>query len=326
MMPRLGFLGVGWIGRHRMHAIAEAGAGSVVAVADTDPAAAAEAAAGYAAEVLTPSELMARQDLDGIVIATPSALHAAQAIEALQQGMAVFCQKPLGRTAAECRSAVVAARAADRLLAVDLSYRLLAAVHALRRLLADGALGTPYAIEAWFHNAYGPDKAWFRDRAQSGGGAVIDLGVHLVDLALLVLGRPKVVDVHSRLYADGQLLPPAPDVVEDHAWAAFGTDSGATVNVACSWYGHAGADAQIGFTVHGTNGAVQIRNVGGSFYDFTADHHTGTSTRRLVEPPDSWGGRAAVEWARRLVTNPGYDPGVEDVVAAAAVLDRMYGR
>jgi predicted dehydrogenase len=209
---------------------------------------------------------------------------------------------------------------------VDLSYRQLAAVHALRRLLDDHALGTPYAVEAWFHNAYGPDQAWFRDPAQSGGGAVIDLGVHLVDLALLILGRPKITEVRSRLYAGGRLLPPAPAEVEDHAWAGLETDGGATVTLACSWYGHEGADADIGFTVHGTHGALEIRNVGGSFYDFTADHHTGTTTRRLVAPPDSWGGRAAVEWARAVAVDPGYDPGVEDVLAVAGVLDRIYGR
>jgi predicted dehydrogenase len=326
MIPRLGFLGVGWIGRHRMNAIAEVGAGRVVAVADTDPAVAETAAAAHGAQALPPDELMQRQDLDGLVIATPSALHAEQTITALQHGLPVFCQKPLGRTAAECAAVVAAARMTDRRLGVDLSYRQLAAVHALRRLLADDGLGTPYSVECWFHNAYGPDRAWFRDPAQSGGGAVIDLGVHLVDLALLVLGRPKVTEVRSRLYADGQLLAAAPAEVEDHAWAMLEVDTGATITLACSWYGHEGADADIGFTLHATSGAVEIRNVAGSFYDFTADHHTGTATRRLVEPPDSWGGRAAVEWARCVGVDPGYDPGVEDVVAVAAVLDRIYGR
>jgi predicted dehydrogenase len=324
--PRLGFLGVGWIGRHRMAAIAEGNAGRVVAVADADPTAARAAAAHYGADARDELELLARADLDGIVIATPSALHAEQAIAALERGHPVFCQKPLARTAAECERVVAAAAHRDRLLGVDLSYRHLAAVQVLRRLLADGALGEVYAIEAEFHNAYGPDKAWFRDPALSGGGAAIDLGVHLVDLALLVLGRPKVSDVRSRLYAGGRLLQAQPTVVEDHAWASFNTDTGATVTMACSWYGHAGADARIGFTVHGTAGAVEIRNVHGSFYDFTADLHTGTGTRRLVEPPDSWGGRAAVEWARRLTGNPAYDPEVADVVAVAEVLDGIYGR
>ena len=61
--------------------------------------------------------------IDGLVIATPSAQHADQAIRALEAGVAVFCQKPLGRSAAETMRVIEAARRSDRLLAVDLSYR-----------------------------------------------------------------------------------------------------------------------------------------------------------------------------------------------------------
>ena len=131
-------------------------------------------------------------DLDGLVIATPSALHADQAIAALNRGLAVFCQKPLARTADEARRVVETARATDRLLHVDLSYRHLAASNALRRLVRGGDLGHIYAIEAVFHNAYGPSTAWARDRHRSGGGCLIDLGVHLVDLALRCGARRRV--------------------------------------------------------------------------------------------------------------------------------------
>jgi hypothetical protein len=100
--PRVGFLGVGWIGRHRMEALIEAGAVEVVGVAD-----AAEAMLDQAL-ALAPGAAAARGldelldlDLDGLVIATPSALHASQAIAALERGVAVFCQKPLGRSEAE---------------------------------------------------------------------------------------------------------------------------------------------------------------------------------------------------------------------------------
>src|SRR5205085_415527 len=123
-------------------------------------------------------------DLDGLVIATPSASHAVQARAALERGIAVFCQKPLARTAAETASVVEAARAANRLLGVDLSYRHTEAMRHIGALARSGELGDIYAIDLVFHNAYGPDKAWFRDVKLSGGGCVIDLGTHLVDLAL----------------------------------------------------------------------------------------------------------------------------------------------
>lgn len=324
--PALGFLGVGWIGRHRMDAVLAARAGRCVAVADPDRAAAAAAVEEHGGELCSPEELLARTDLDGVLIATPSALHATQSIAALDAGTAVFCQKPLARTAPECEAVVAAARRADRLLGVDLSYRHLAAVDAIRPSIEDGRLGPIYAAELVFHNAYGPDKPWFLDPKYSGGGCVIDLGIHLVDLVLDLLDRPKVEAVTSRLYAQGRPLPPAAEVVEDYATARLDLATGATVDLTCSWFLHAGQDAVIGVTLHGPHGSVAVSNVGGSFYDFTAECRAGTSRTVLTEPPDPWGGRAALAWARRLAVDPTFDPAISDVVDVATVLDRIYGR
>jgi predicted dehydrogenase len=324
--PRLGFLGVGWIGRHRMRAILQAGVADVTAVAD--PAGgAADAAAGDTAACAVVSSLddLVALDLDGIVIATPSALHADQAVAALDRGVAVFCQKPLGRTAGEARRVVEAARAADRLLGVDLSYRHVAGVPGLRELVAQGALGEVYAVNLVFHNAYGPDKAWFYDARLSGGGCVMDLGIHLVDLALWVLGYPEVLGVTSSLHAGGRAVRGRENgLVEDHAAAQLELATGASVQLACSWRLAAGQDCVIEAAFHGTKGGAALRNVGGSFYDFTVERFQGTSRELLAGPPDAWGGRAAVEWATRLAAGERYDPAIERIVEVQATLDRIY--
>jgi predicted dehydrogenase len=320
---KLGFLGVGWIGRDRMRAVVASGLAEAALVADADPAVAEEAAAEVGAAVVSVDELLTA-GLDGVVIATPSALHAAQSVTALGHGAAVFCQKPLGRDAVETAAVVEAARRADRLLGVDLSYRHLAATDALRAALPE--IGEVYAADLVFHNAYGPDKAWFRDPALSGGGCVIDLGTHLVDLALHLLGTPEVEHVTSRLFAGGQPLGSRTDVVEDYATARIDLAGGAVLTLGCSWNLHAGQEAVIAATFYGRDGAVALSNVGGSFYDFRAQRHTGTSTSVLVEPPDDWGGRAAVEWTRRLAGGERYDPACDELVTTASVLDRVYGR
>jgi hypothetical protein len=67
-----------------------------------------------------------------------------------------------------------------------------------------------------------------------------------------------------------------------------------------------------------------MRNVGGSFYDFVAERHAGAHSERLVEPPDEWGGRAAVEWARRLGAGARFDSAAEDYVRVHDVVDRIY--
>ncbi|WP_174278725.1 Gfo/Idh/MocA family protein, partial [Sphingomonas bacterium] len=301
-MTKLGFLGTGWIGRHRMAAMLATGAVEAVGIADPSPAMAAEAVklAPGAAVVPDLAALLAL-GLDGVVIATPSALHAGQSIAALDAGVAVFCQKPLGRDAGEAAAVVDAARQADRLLGVDFSYRHTAGMRAIAPLLRAGALGDLFAIDLTFHNAWGPDKPWFYDRALAGGGCVMDLGVHLVDLALWSQGFPALAGpVAAELRAGGQPLSPGSGEVEDYASAQFRLANGVVVRLTCSWRLHAGREAVIEAAFYGTGGGAMLRNVGGSFYDFEVLRFDGTRAETLTSGPDEWGGRAAADWARRL--------------------------
>jgi predicted dehydrogenase len=278
-----------------------------------------------AAAVGTLEELL-QHDLDGVVIATPSALHAQQSLQALDRGLAVFCQKPLARTAAENKAIIDAARKADRLLGCDLSYRHTEAMRRVRNAVVEGELGSIYAVDLVFHNAYGPDKSWARDPALAGGGCAIDLGIHLVDLALWTLGFPEVTHVSSRLFAHGAPLPPGSTQVEDYAVAQLELATGAVVRMACSWNLPFGRDAAIEAHFHGTQGGAAMTNVNGSFYDFSAARFQGTQRFPLAEPPDAWGGRAVVDWARRLAGGARYDRSIESLVQVASVLDRVYGR
>jgi predicted dehydrogenase len=326
-MKRIGFLGTGWIGRHRMQAILDTGMVEATAIADPSPECRAEAAAlaPKAALVESLEDLLALE-VDGIVIATPSALHAAQAIAALEKGVAVFCQKPLGRTADEAQAVINAARAAGRLLEVDLSYRHTEAMRRIKDLVTGGQLGRVFACDLIFHNAYGPDKDWFYDPRQSGGGCVMDLGVHLVDLALWIQDFPKVTKVSGTLLAGGEPLGGRADRTEDYATATLEMEGGTTIRIACSWRLHAGQEAQIAASFYGTEGGAEMRNVNGSFYDFEAWHNRGTKREMLLGPPDSWGGRAAADWARRLASGEGFDPACEHLAQVATLLDRIYGR
>jgi len=323
--PRIGFLGVGWIGRHRMEAMLATGAVEAAAIADPSPECAEQALALAPGAVLAEDiDGLLAAGVDGLVIATPSALHAEQSIRALEAGAAVFCQKPLGRNAREAEAVVAAARSADRLLAVDLSYRYTEAARRIKARLDAGGLGRVYAVDLVFHNAYGPDKPWFYDPAQSGGGCLIDLGVHLVDLALWMLDFPEVTAVSSHLLAGGE--PLRPGRVEDYAVADLVLDGGASARLACSWRLPAGKDAIISAAFYGTGGGAALRNVGGSFYDFEAEQYRGTAAETLASPPDEWGGRAAADWAARLAAGERFDPAAGRLVEVAEVLDRIYGR
>jgi predicted dehydrogenase len=120
--PRLGFVGVGWIGGNRLASITRANTAEIMAIVDPSEEMLVSAAqhAPDALRLKKFDDLLAL-DLDAVVIATPSAQHAEQSVLALERGLAVFCQKPVGRNAAEVRSVIDAARSVDRLLPVDLS-------------------------------------------------------------------------------------------------------------------------------------------------------------------------------------------------------------
>jgi predicted dehydrogenase len=328
--PRLGFLGVGWIGRNRLQSISITDLAEVVAIADSSQEMLQQAVKIEPNAALCSNlEELLQQPLDGIVIATPSAMHAEQAIAALEGGYSVFCQKPLGRNTEETRLVVEKARDANRLLAVDLSYRFISAANAVRELVRSGDLGHVFAVDLVFHNAYGPDKQWFYDRSLSGGGCVIDLGIHLVDMALWILGSPPVTDVSSRLFAGGERLKPSTGEVEDFAVATIDLANGTTAQLSCSWNLHAGCAAVITATFYGTRGGVSFRNVSGSFFDFTAERFDRTSRSQLIGTANNsknweWGGAAAADWVKRLSKGERFDPRCEELIRVAEVLDSIY--
>lgn len=326
--PRLGFLGTGWIGRSRMNAVIHERAGVVVAVADRDSNAAADAARlAEGACVLPGLDELLEVGLDGIVIATPSALHAEQAITALERGVAVFVQKPLARTTLETQAVLDAAKHTGLPFGVDLCYRQTRAARVLQEVIKADSLGEIFAADLTFHNAYGPDKPWFLDRRRSGGGCVIDLGTHLIDLVLWLLSEERVEVQAVSLRRQGRPLDDrrSTSQVEDFAIAQMATAGGVSVRLACSWFLPVGRECEFECTIYGTEGSLSLTNVDGSYYDFRLQHRQGTAATLLVEPPDDWGGRAVCSWARQLGNRKGFDEeAAVSLLADARAIDAIY--
>jgi predicted dehydrogenase len=323
--PRIGFIGAGWIGQCRMKAIAQQSLAELAGIVEPD------ASMASAAREISPTctiynsvDTLLDLDLEGVAIATPSALHAEQAILALERGVSVFCQKPLARNRKETQHVVAAARAADRLLCVDFSYRFLQGMRQIRELIQSKALGDIYIVDLTFHNTYGPDKAWFYDPCLSGGGCLMDLGIHLVDLLLWIFNYPAVREVSGSVFKSGKRLRVCGQDVEDFATASLQLDNDVVANLRCSWRAHAGCDAIIEFAVYGTAGGACLHNVNGSFFDFQTERFFGTRTEMLSTPPEDWGGRAALDWLRQLSLSNRFEPGAQHFVDVADTLDRIY--
>jgi predicted dehydrogenase len=323
--PRIGFIGLGWIGRKRLEAL-DAVSIEVAALAESDSMRLQSAAQAHPEAMATQSvEAIFDADLDGVVIATPNGLHAQQAIACLERGVPVFCQKPLATNLADVVHVVGAARNADRLLGIDFCYRHVSGMHELRRRLQAGEMGDVIAVDLTFHNAYGPSKSWCQDRRLAGGGCLMDLGVHLLDLSLWLQGMPPTERVRSRLFAQGAPVQ-AGNAVEDLAFAEFIQANGAIVRLACSWHAHIGQGAIIQIAIAGTRGGAYWANIDGSFYDFQLDLIHGTNRERLSggDAGDGWGPRALQAWIEQLRVSNRFDAGAEDIIRSAALIEEVY--
>jgi predicted dehydrogenase len=260
-MTGLGVVGLGWLGESLIKAMPGVQDLDVVAVQDVRLDLARDIADRYA--IAWSGErfdaLLEADGVEAIVICTPNALHAAQAQAAFRAGKDVLVQKPLALSSVDAQTTVDLANSLDRLLFVDYSYRFLETVSMLRNSLRE--VSGVRSVRAVFHNIYGPgaEKRWFFNPALSGGGALIDLGVHLLDLGLWLFA--PVVTRLEGVDLSGQ------GPVEDAAALRLLLDD-VPFSVDVSWNAPLPA-TEISFEVVG-GGERRLRweNVDGSFFRF----------------------------------------------------------
>jgi predicted dehydrogenase len=192
------------------------------------------------------------------LICTPNGLHAGQAQAALRAGKDVLVQKPLALSCGDARATVTTAAETGRLLFVDYTYRFLETM----RVLGDAvsASGEIRSIRATFHNIYGPgaEKSWFFDPKKSGGGALMDLGVHLLDLGLWLV-EPSRLELERAVLADER-------PVEHSAQLRLRLDD-IPFDVEVSWNAPLPA-SEISFEIETTGARLRWENVDGSFFHF----------------------------------------------------------
>jgi predicted dehydrogenase len=191
-------------------------------------------------------DLVTLDDLDVVDICTPNKTHAPIALATLRAGKHVLCEKPMATTAADVLLLMQAAQAGGRLLMAAQHFRFNPASRQLKALLDDGMLGDLYYARAqWLRRRGVPTRTTFIERRLSGGGAALDIGVHVVDLAFWLLGAPEPVSV-SAMTCDH--LAHQPNLggawgdwdrqrfdVEDFAAAFVRFANGAVLTVETSW-------------------------------------------------------------------------------------------
>ena len=246
---RVGLIGAGSIARgaHLPGFLANSDV-QVVAVADPVEGRATELANEASIELAFTDfrELLNREDIDAVSIATPPVAHAETTIAALEAGKHVFCEKPMAMNSVEAIAMEQAALKANRVLAIDFQTRFEWDTQEARRLVTTGVLGTPhFARASYLRRAGVPAWGTFTSKAANGGGALIDIGVHALDRALYVLGHPTPTSVWG---ATGQALGQRGEVtnrwgpwntetydVDDYAFAAIRFSDEMILLLECSW-------------------------------------------------------------------------------------------
>jgi predicted dehydrogenase len=258
----MGFAGLGVAGKAMIDHLSREPALRLAAVQDANPRLASEVAEQYASPWHGErfEDLLEVPSVDAVVISTPNAFHVPQAQAALKAGKQVLVQKPLAMSAADARATIDLAATHGRVLFVDYSYRLLETVAELRAALPE--IGSVRAVSAAFHNVHGPGggRDWFLDPTLSGGGALIDLGVHMLDLVLWLL-QPQNVELERAT------IERRPGFQVEHSAQLKLQLDDVPLNVAVSWHAPIPL-TDIAVDVEGAAGRLRWNNVGGSFAHF----------------------------------------------------------
>jgi predicted dehydrogenase len=272
---RVGVIGLGFAGTTALQCYSTLPNVQIIALAGLEEERLAQLGATFAIPYLYKhyEDLIARDDLDAVSIGVPNHLHAPIAIAALEHGLHVLCEKPLARTSTEATAIVQAAIKADRVLQVVFNHRERDDVHTLKRFLDEGQLGEIYYAKAYWMRRQGIPGAgsWFVSKEMAGGGPLIDLGSHMLDMALYLLNEPSVVtasaSTHNKLGMQGVGIDPRARKsgaenryeVEDLATAFLRLSTGATLLLESSWATHSSAQNDYGIVLYGTSGGAEMR-------------------------------------------------------------------
>ncbi|HOO92512.1 MAG TPA: Gfo/Idh/MocA family oxidoreductase [Opitutales bacterium] len=205
MSLKIGIVGAGGMLRYHTEGFRSAGA-SITAIADVNPDACAKAASRFQVPKTyrTLADMVAGEpDLDAVSIIVPNKFHMPVAIEALQAGKHVFCEKPPALNASEVISMASAAQTAGKTLMFDFNNRARPESMAMMQYVRDGTTGPILSAQAkWIRRTGIPGfGGWFTNRALSGGGPLIDL-LHMVDLALHFMDYPDPEWVLASTFSD----------------------------------------------------------------------------------------------------------------------------
>jgi predicted dehydrogenase len=333
MRLRVGIIGLG-IGRSHIEGWRQHPQVDVVAVADADAQRLDQVGDQYdiATRYTSAEKMLAVERFDVVSICTPNKFHKALAIAAFEAGSHVLCEKPMAMNAEEGRAMLAAAKRAGRRLMINFSYRFSAASRGLKTQVDSGLFGDFYFGRTVWHRRRGMPGfgGWFGTKALAGGGPLIDLGVHRLDLALWLMGYPKPTWVMGSTYdpiarrladAAGKTYD-----VEDLAAAFIRFENGATLVVEASWAANIQEAELMETRLLGTKAGLLQKNLNEG-YQFDAHVYTeqnGAQFDMHLHPPAAPAKSGMHDYAQAILTDTPHPASGEEGLVVMELLDAIY--
>jgi predicted dehydrogenase len=336
---KVGVVGVGGISRTHMPGWEASEHAEVIAGSDISEAALNKWGQTHGVKTLSTKaeDLFNNPDIDIIDICTPNMYHAPLAIAAMEAGKHVICEKPLAPTPQEIKQMIATRDATGKELMTAQHFRFGGVSRAMKQEIETGVLGDVYHARGWMlrRNALIPTPS-FIHKQHSGGGPCIDIGVHILDLTLWLMGNPKPVAVSGvaaaklahhegafSVWGGGTDIPKSFDV-EDFATAFIRFENGATMVLEVSWLLHhdiMGEDMQS--WIYGTEGGCHWPSA--QFLD--TNYATKQLNNRILKltkdvmEPHAF---ECVEFARALAEGRSSPVPAEQSLQVLAILDGIY--
>ena len=338
MTLKVGIIGVGGIARAHMPGWAASEHAEIIAGCDVNEATLQEWGQTYGIQMLytNPEDIINDSSIDIIDICTPNRYHAPLAVAALRAGKHVICEKPLAPTPAEIQEMIAARDECGKLLMTAQHFRFTGSARALKAEIDKGTLGDIYHARGWMlrRAAFLPGPG-FVLKQHSGGGATIDIGVHILDLTLWMMGNPRPVSVTGvarteLAHREGQFsvwspnpVPPEWDV-EEFASAMVRFENGATLVLEVSWLLHHNTPSEdMQMWLYGTRGGSHWPT-GEIYYSSNATRqHFNQAlqiTRNTLEPH----ALECVEFAQAVIDGAPSPVPAEQSLQVMAILDGIY--
>lgn len=216
-------------------------------------------------------DILKNPGIEAVIITTPTASHKEIAIESLKAGKDVLVEKPLARSSQEAKAIVETAAKYKRKLMVGMNLRFRPDLILIRTLIHSGEIGTPFYVKcSWIRKPSSHEK-WFKQKEEAGGGVILDLGIHLVDLSLWLLGYPDVLSVAAQNYYH------TAKNLEDSSISIIRCENSSLINMEVSWSLAVGKDSFY-VTVFGNKGSITtepfrlFKKLGNQYVDLKPGH------------------------------------------------------